>query len=87
MQEDKTIILDTDFLSSLLKIGRLSLVHCLPVDPYYLVAKAEELGYHSKVITAGRAVNDFMPLLNSAISAFFGLLFWIEATAKYSLLQ
>ncbi|MCG2737982.1 MAG: hypothetical protein L6282_16510 [Candidatus Methanoperedenaceae archaeon] len=36
--------------------------HCLPVDPYYLVAKAEELGYHSKVITAGRAVNDYMPL-------------------------
>jgi nucleotide sugar dehydrogenase len=35
--------------------------HCLPVDPYYLVAKAEELGYHSKVITAGRAVNDYMP--------------------------
>jgi len=36
--------------------------HCLPVYPYYLVAKAEELGYHSKVITAGRAVNDYMPL-------------------------
>jgi len=36
--------------------------HCLPVDPYYLVTKAEELGYHSKVITAGRAVNDYMPL-------------------------
>src|SRR3972149_11304368 len=36
--------------------------HCLPVDPYYLVAKAEELGYHSKVITAGRAVNDHMPV-------------------------
>lgn len=36
--------------------------HCLPVDPYYLVNKAEELGYHSKVITAGRAINDFMPL-------------------------
>lgn len=35
--------------------------HCLPVDPYYLVKKAEELGYHSKVITAGRAVNDYMP--------------------------
>ena len=30
--------------------------HCLPVDLYYLVTKAEELGYHSKVITAGRAV-------------------------------
>lgn len=35
--------------------------HCLPVDPYYLVKKAEELGYHSKVITAGRAINDYMP--------------------------
>ena len=36
--------------------------HCLPVDPYYLVQKAEELGYHPQVITAGRAVNDYMPL-------------------------
>jgi nucleotide sugar dehydrogenase len=36
--------------------------HCLPVDPYYLVKKAEELGYHSKVITAGRSINDFMPV-------------------------
>jgi nucleotide sugar dehydrogenase len=36
--------------------------HCLPVDPYYLVNKAEELGYHSQVITAGRAINDYMPL-------------------------
>ncbi len=35
--------------------------HCLPVDPYYLVQKAEGLGYHSQVITAGRAINDFMP--------------------------
>ena len=36
--------------------------HCLPVDPYYLVNKAEELGYHSQVITAGRAINDYMPM-------------------------
>lgn len=35
--------------------------HCIPVDPYYLVQKANEVGYHSKVITAGRAVNDGMP--------------------------
>ena len=35
--------------------------HCLPVDPYYLVKKAEELGYHSKIITAGRSINDYMP--------------------------
>ena len=36
--------------------------HCLPVDPYYLVKKAKELGYHSKVIAAGRSINDNMPL-------------------------
>jgi len=36
--------------------------HCLPVDPYYLVKKSQELGYHPKVITAGREVNDTMPL-------------------------
>lgn len=35
--------------------------HCLPVDPYYLVKKAKELGYHSKVIAAGRSINDNMP--------------------------
>lgn len=41
--------------------------HCLPVDPYYLVKKAEELGYHSKVITAGRAINDYMPVYVSEL--------------------
>lgn len=35
--------------------------HCIPVDPYYLVYKAEELGYHPEVILAGRAINDYMP--------------------------
>jgi UDPglucose 6-dehydrogenase/UDP-N-acetyl-D-galactosamine dehydrogenase len=35
--------------------------HCIPVDPYYLVYKARELGYHSQVILAGRAINDYMP--------------------------
>jgi UDP-N-acetyl-D-galactosamine dehydrogenase len=35
--------------------------HCIPVDPYYLVYKARELGYHSQVILAGRAMNDYMP--------------------------
>lgn len=34
--------------------------HCIPVDPYYLVYKAKELGYHPQVILAGRAINDFM---------------------------
>jgi len=35
--------------------------HCIPVDPYYLVYKARELGYHPQVILAGRAINDYMP--------------------------
>lgn len=35
--------------------------HCIPVDPYYLVYKANELGYHPQVILAGRAINDYMP--------------------------
>lgn len=35
--------------------------HCIPVDPYYLVYKAQELGYHPQVILAGRAINDSMP--------------------------
>jgi UDPglucose 6-dehydrogenase/UDP-N-acetyl-D-galactosamine dehydrogenase len=35
--------------------------HCIPVDPYYLVKKAKEVGYHPQVILAGRAINDSMP--------------------------
>ena len=35
--------------------------HCIPVDPYYLVYKAKELGYHPQMILAGRAINDYMP--------------------------
>lgn len=35
--------------------------HCINVDPYYLTHKAKQLGYHSKVISAGRFVNDDMP--------------------------
>jgi len=34
--------------------------HCIGVDPYYLTAKAEQLGYHPQVILAGRRVNDGM---------------------------
>ena len=34
--------------------------HCIPVDPYYLVHRAREFGYHSQVILAGRAINDSM---------------------------
>jgi UDP-N-acetyl-D-glucosamine/UDP-N-acetyl-D-galactosamine dehydrogenase len=34
--------------------------HCIPVDPYYLVRRAKEFGYHSQVISAGRSINDSM---------------------------
>ncbi len=34
--------------------------HCIGVDPYYLTHKAKQAGYHSKVITSGRYVNDSM---------------------------
>jgi UDP-N-acetyl-D-galactosamine dehydrogenase len=34
--------------------------HCIGVDPYYLTAKAEQLGLHPEVILAGRRINDSM---------------------------
>ena len=34
--------------------------HCIPVDPYYLSHKAEEVGYHSEMVLAGRRINDQM---------------------------
>jgi len=34
--------------------------HCIGVDPYYLTAKAESVGFHPQVILAGRRTNDRM---------------------------
>jgi len=34
--------------------------HCIGVDPYYLTHKAQQSGYHARVITSGRYVNDSM---------------------------
>jgi UDP-N-acetyl-D-galactosamine dehydrogenase len=34
--------------------------HCIGVDPYYLTAKAEAVGYYPQVILAGRRINDAM---------------------------
>ena len=34
--------------------------HCIGVDPYYLTHKAQQLGYHPRVILAGRELNDSM---------------------------
>ena len=34
--------------------------HCIGVDPYYLTYIADQLGYHSRIILAGRRINDGM---------------------------
>ncbi len=34
--------------------------HCIGVDPYYLTARAESVGYHPQVILSGRRINDTM---------------------------
>lgn len=34
--------------------------HCIGVDPYYLTYKAKTIGYDSKIILAGRQINDSM---------------------------
>jgi UDP-N-acetyl-D-galactosamine dehydrogenase len=34
--------------------------HCIGVDPYYLAQRAQELGYYSEIILAGRRINDGM---------------------------
>lgn len=34
--------------------------HCIGVDPYYMIHKAESLGYYPTIIGAGRKINDNM---------------------------
>ena len=34
--------------------------HCIGVDPYYLTFKAREIGYETRLISAGRNINDCM---------------------------
>lgn len=34
--------------------------HCIGVDPYYLTSKANAVGYHPQIISAGRRLNDGM---------------------------
>lgn len=43
--------------------------HCIGVDPYYFIYKAEQLGYHSQIIMSGRKINDSMSgfVVNSII--------------------
>src|SRR5690606_23943827 len=34
--------------------------HCIGVDPYYLIQKAQSVGYHPDVLIAARRINDEM---------------------------
>ena len=34
--------------------------HCIGVDPYYLTFKAQEIGFDTKLISAGRIINNYM---------------------------
>ena len=34
--------------------------HCIPVDPYYSMHKAQEVGFHTELVAAARRVNDRM---------------------------
>jgi UDP-N-acetyl-D-galactosamine dehydrogenase len=34
--------------------------HCISVDPYYFIYKAENLGYHSQIILSSRKINEGM---------------------------
>lgn len=35
--------------------------HCIPVDPYYLIEKAKQVGFDHKFLRAARAINNSMP--------------------------
>ena len=37
--------------------------HCIGVDPYYFIYQAENVGFHSQIIAAGRKINNFMSTL------------------------
>ena len=36
--------------------------HCIPVDPYYMMQRAADVGVPAELITAARAVNRTMPI-------------------------
>ena len=35
--------------------------HCIPVDPYYLIKKAADLGFNHEFLKTARRINNFMP--------------------------
>ncbi len=49
--------------------------HCIGVDPYYFIYQAENLGYHSQIISSGRKINNSMTkfVTNNLIKELFKL--------------
>ena len=47
--------------------------HCIPVDPYYMIQRAADVGVPAGLITAARAVNRSMP---SHVAGVLGDLMW-----------
>ena len=47
--------------------------HCIPVDPYYMIQRAADVGVPAGLITAARAVNRSMP---SHVASVLGDLMW-----------
>ncbi|MDP6640483.1 MAG: nucleotide sugar dehydrogenase [Candidatus Poseidoniaceae archaeon] len=47
--------------------------HCIPVDPYYMIQRARQVGVPAELITAGRAVNRSMP--NHVAEVIFELIY------------
>lgn len=37
--------------------------HCISIDPYYLIHRAEETNYHANLLMTGRAINEDIPVL------------------------
>ena len=35
--------------------------HCIPVDPYYLIEKAKQIGFNHKFLSLAREINNSMP--------------------------
>jgi len=47
--------------------------HCIPVDPYYMIQRAADVGVPAELITAARAVNRSMPI---HVAQMVGELMW-----------
>ncbi|DAC09426.1 MAG TPA: nucleotide sugar dehydrogenase, partial [Candidatus Poseidoniales archaeon] len=54
--------------------------HCIPVDPYYMIQRASNVGVPANLITAARAVNRSMPVHVAGVIR--DLLYQAEVPAK-----